>query len=127
MAVEGRGMTAPDIAGDLPPAVLMINRCEHCAALLAPLTATCSSCRGSELRAVPSSGAGSVVSWKVTHPTDDAGADSGPAVVGIVRLDDGPWIYTWIDGELPAGADVRVEYRPTARGERFPVFAVRSD
>lgn len=115
-------MTAP-----AHPAPLMINRCMRCATLLAPLTASCPSCRGSELRAVPSSGAGSIVSWKVAdrRPGEPCGG-SAPAAVGIVELDDGPRIYTWIDGEVPAGTDrdVRVEFRPTAEDGRFPVFAV---
>jgi uncharacterized OB-fold protein len=121
-------MTARDPA-PAHPSPLMINRCTRCAALLAPLTAACPSCRGSELRSVPSSGSGSIVSWKVAdRRPDEALGDSAPSSVGIVELDDGPRIYTWIDGEVPAGADrgVRVEFRPTTEDGRFPVFAVRS-
>ncbi|MBP1161783.1 OB-fold domain-containing protein [Rhodococcus sp. PvR099] len=127
MAAEGRGMSAQGTA-PAHPSSLMINRCVRCAALLAPLTASCPSCQGSELRSVPSSGAGSIVSWKVAdHRPDEARGDSAPSAVGIVELDDGPRIYTWIDGEVPAGADrdVRVEFQPTAEDGRFPVFAVR--
>ncbi|MGW6374694.1 Zn-ribbon domain-containing OB-fold protein [Rhodococcus sp. NPDC055112] len=118
-------MTARD-ATRVHPSSLMINRCVRCAALLAPLTASCPSCQGSELRSVPSTGAGSIVSWKVAdHRPDEPCGDSAPSAVGIVELDDGPRIYTWIDGEVPVETDrdVRVEFLPTAEDGRFPVFA----
>ncbi|GAA4475134.1 hypothetical protein GCM10023094_12080 [Rhodococcus olei] len=104
---------------------LLINRCASCATSCAPLTAICPVCHGTELAAVPSTGTGAIVSWKATPGPQ---ADTDPAVTAIVELDDGPRLYTWIEGEIPARAShpVRVEFRPTPRGHRFPVFAVRA-
>ncbi|MFE3291386.1 Zn-ribbon domain-containing OB-fold protein [Rhodococcus sp. NPDC059234] len=106
---------------------LLLKRCAHCATLLAPTSATCTTCRGSELDTVPSTGSGSIVSWKPAPvPTHEPQSGPTPPVVAIVRLDDGPRIYTWVEGEVTAATDgaVRVTFRPTPPGERFPVFAV---
>ncbi|MFC0451256.1 Zn-ribbon domain-containing OB-fold protein [Rhodococcus jostii] len=108
---------------------LMIQRCLNCTTLLAPLMATCSSCQGSELERVPSCGIGSIVSSKVVH-REATGIDRGlvPCTIAIVELDEGPWVYTWIDGEVPAPSDcpVRVEFRPASTAEQLPVFSVRA-
>lgn len=109
--------------GAARPRILLVNRCAHCATLCAPLAATCSACHGSDLAAVPSSGTGAIVSWK-TAPRPNA--DPAPAVTAIVELDDGPRVYTWIEGRIPdqPTEPVRVEFRPTPHGGRFPLFAV---
>lgn len=105
---------------------LFIKRCANCATLLAPLTETCTSCRGTELGAVLSSGAGAIVSWQPAAPAPHSGPT--PGAVAIVKLDDGPRIYTWIEGEVPTPPDlpVRVRFRPTRDGERSPLFVVSS-
>ncbi|MFC9790559.1 Zn-ribbon domain-containing OB-fold protein [Rhodococcus sp. NPDC127528] len=106
---------------------LLLKRCAHCATLLAPTTAACTSCRGSELGTVPSSGSGAIVSWMPAPPApDDPQSGPTPPAVAIVALDDGPRIYSWVEGEVTAVPDraVRVEFRPSRPGERFPVFAV---
>lgn len=111
------------------PDALLIKRCANCATLLAPTTATCASCQGTELGAVPSSGTGSIVSWKAAPvPPDEPQAGPIPSAIAIVRLDDGPQIYTWVEGEVPDLSDppVRVRFRSAQQGERSPVFAVSS-
>ncbi|TQF65832.1 hypothetical protein FK531_19970 [Rhodococcus spelaei] len=111
----------------LPPDALLLKRCTNCATLLAPLTATCTSCLGTDLGIAPCSGTGSIVSWKPAPAgTDEPHTTAAPPVNAIVELDDGPRIYTWIEGDIPLRPDrpVRVTFRPTERGERFPVFAV---
>ncbi|MFC9836236.1 Zn-ribbon domain-containing OB-fold protein [Rhodococcus sp. NPDC127530] len=108
---------------------LMIQRCLNCTTLLAPLMATCSACQGSNLERVPSCGVGSIVSSKVVHrEVNEADRGLVPCTIAIVELDEGPWVYTWIDGDVPAPSDcpVRVEFRPASRSEQLPVFAVRS-
>ncbi|WP_227981194.1 Zn-ribbon domain-containing OB-fold protein [Nocardia spumae] len=103
--------------------ILMILRCAKCDKLFAPLTAGCSSCASDVLERVPSSGAGSIVSWRVV---DRAGAGGTPSTVAIVELDEGPWVYTCLEGEVPLLPDrpVRVHFQPRPRGDRFPVFVV---
>ncbi|MEU4310977.1 hypothetical protein [Nocardia sp. NPDC024068] len=48
------------------------------------------------------------------------------STLAIVELDEGPWVYTAIDGELPRTArhPVRVRYQAPPRGDRFPIFGV---
>ncbi|WP_433197907.1 Zn-ribbon domain-containing OB-fold protein [Nocardia sp. CA-107356] len=107
--------------------ILMIRRCGRCNKLFAPLTAECSSCRSWDLEWVPSSGLGSIVSWRLVHRSPSrAHAQVAPLTIAIVELDEGPWMYTTIDGDVPPFPDrpVRVRFEPRPRVDRFPVFAV---
>ncbi|WP_233531160.1 Zn-ribbon domain-containing OB-fold protein [Antrihabitans sp. YC2-6] len=107
---------------------LLIRRCGTCNKLLAPLTVACSFCQGFDLEWVPSSGTGSIVSWKVTHryPHGPHG-ELLPSTKAIVQLDDGPWVYSTIEGEVPPHSDrpVRVQFQPSPVGGAFPVFGIR--
>lgn len=105
--------------------LLLITRCAACDTFGAPMAATCPACRGTDLATVPSTGAGAIVSWK-NAPRPDP--NPTPAVIAIVALDEGPRVYTWIEGRIPepAAEPVRVEFRPTPHGDRFPVFSVRA-
>ncbi|GGN77454.1 hypothetical protein GCM10011610_23910 [Nocardia rhizosphaerihabitans] len=49
--------------------------------------------------------------------------------IAIVELDEGPWVYTSIEGEVPVlrGRPVRVQFQPCPPEDRFPVFAVSAD
>ncbi|MBF6167177.1 OB-fold domain-containing protein [Streptomyces gardneri] len=119
--------------GDAPAGgaatTLMIRRCGRCDRLLAPLFDACSYCRSADLEWVPASGGGSIVSWRVlrcsAHPRDE----TKRSTIAIVELDEGPWLYTTIHGELPpsSAAPVRVRFRACPRDDRFPVFAVSAD
>ncbi|WP_245664983.1 OB-fold domain-containing protein [Nocardia sienata] len=47
------------------------------------------------------------------------------SAIAIVELDEGPWVYTTIHGELPrAERPVRVRFQAPPRGDRFPVFVI---
>ncbi|AOW92661.1 hypothetical protein BFN03_08030 [Rhodococcus sp. WMMA185] len=108
---------------------LMIQRCSDCGTLLAPLMVTCPHCHGRRLERVPVSGRGSIVSSKVVHrEVDGIGKDFVPCTIAIVELDEGPWVYTWIDGDVPNQPDrpVRVEYRPMSPEDQLPVFSIQS-
>ncbi|MEU6564885.1 Zn-ribbon domain-containing OB-fold protein [Nocardia nova] len=108
--------------------IFMIQRCAKCDKVFAPSTAGCSSCASDDLEPVASSGVGSVVSWRVV---DRAGACGGPVplTVAIVELDEGPWVYTCLEGEVPLLPErpVRVHFQPYPRDDRFPVFLVCAD
>ncbi|GGL03060.1 Zn-ribbon domain-containing OB-fold protein [Nocardia jinanensis] len=111
-------------------AILMINRCARCDRLFAPLTIVCSSCASDSLEQVPSSGTGSIRSWRVADRAVIGGHDETmPLTVAVVELDEGPWVYTSIEGTVPlfASGPVRVHFQPQPRDERFPVFAVTAD
>lgn len=106
---------------------LMIRRCGRCDKLFPPLTAECSSCRSWDLEWVPSSGLGSIVSWRLVHRSvSRPHAPVVPLTIAIVELDEGPWMYTTIEGEVPPFSDqpVRVRFEPRPRVDRFPVFAI---
>ncbi|QBJ96988.1 hypothetical protein ERC79_14285 [Rhodococcus sp. ABRD24] len=102
-----------------------IRRCDRCEALLAPDASTCSSCAGTELSRVPSSGTGSIVSWTVVEVSQSrTSADITPFTIAIVALDDGPWTYAWIEGTLPdeSSGKIRVRYDRMISGEPYPLF-----
>ncbi|MQY21464.1 Zn-ribbon domain-containing OB-fold protein [Nocardia macrotermitis] len=112
-----------------PATALRIRRCLACGVRLAPAIRTCTACGSTALEWMISSGDGSIVSWKIVHrPLPDAPADTWEtSTMAIVELDDGPWIYTRIEGEVPPPSDrpVRVRFAPEAARDRFPVFTTR--
>lgn len=97
---------------------LVIKHCDTCGHYLRPDAMACSKCHGSELSWADSSGRGSLVSWIVVH---------GPAaaVVGLVELDEGPWLHARlvdVDAEsLSVGDAFAVDFEP-AGVEKIPVF-----
>lgn len=96
--------------------------------MLAPSTSICPGCGSDTLEPIESAGAGVIVSCRVVDDAPDPlGGASCPSVLAIVELDEGPWVYSWIDGEalVRPGRRVRVSYRSTQPGERFPHFAPR--
>lgn len=113
--------------GDHGDTVLWIRRCRECRALFAPQTSVCPTCPSAALAWIPSSGLGSIVSWRLEHHSaGDAPAEVIPRTIAIVELDDGPWIFTTIDGDVPppARGSVRVRFLPHVQVDGFPVFAV---
>ncbi|WP_446221275.1 Zn-ribbon domain-containing OB-fold protein [Nocardia sp. IBHARD005] len=105
--------------------ILMIRRCTCCSTLFAAVTLGCSSCASGSLEWLPSSGAGSIVSWRVVDRDATGMRGARPLTIAIVELDEGPWVYTSIEGELPPrNCPVRVQFQPCSRDDRFPVFAV---
>ncbi|WP_459547452.1 Zn-ribbon domain-containing OB-fold protein [Nocardia sp. X0981] len=109
---------------------LMIRRCARCDKLFAPLTIECSSCASDSLDWVPSSGTGSILSWRVVdRAVVDRCGGPLPVTIAIVELDEGPWVYTSIEGEVPVlpSRPVRVRFQPKPRTDRFPVFAVGAE
>ncbi|MFI2280759.1 OB-fold domain-containing protein [Nocardia beijingensis] len=79
---------------------------------------------------MPSSGVGSIVSWRAIDraPTDRWGG-LVPLTIAIVELDEGPWVYTSIEGRVPSlpHRPVRVQFQPRPWHDRFPVFAISAD
>ncbi|MGV9835809.1 Zn-ribbon domain-containing OB-fold protein [Nocardia niigatensis] len=106
---------------------LMLRRCAGCRALHSPFIATCSSCRSEDFEWTDSSGFGAIVSWRLVHRNVEQGSsDVVPTLIAIVELDEGPWIYTTIEGDVPPISDepVRVRFEPRPRTDRFPVYTV---
>ncbi|MEV6391461.1 Zn-ribbon domain-containing OB-fold protein [Nocardia xishanensis] len=124
-----RYSTKHSIGADHPVcgnATLMIPRCGGCDKLLAPPSDACGSCRSVDLEWIPASGCGSIVSWRVLEGAVKSCAGSAPSTIAIVELDEGPWIYTTIEGPVPPSSPrpVRVRFEAPPRGDRFPVFTI---
>lgn len=117
-------LTEQPSRGDAPE-VLMIRTCAHCETLLSPGSSACDACGGVDLPKVPSTGLGEIRTWTVIdrEPPDRCG-DSMPCLLAVVALDDGPWICTWLEGEIAVRSDqhVRVQFHHAASGDRYPVF-----
>lgn len=108
---------------------LTIRHCAACDKLFAPLTPACSACASEDLEWVPSSGAGSIVSWRAVRRMSFPHGELTPLTIAIVELDEGPWVYASIEGEVPliSTGPVRVHFQPSPRQNRFPVFTVDAD
>lgn len=106
---------------------LMIRRCEHCGAWLAPTASGCPRCGldADELAWAAASGLGTLVSWSVVHPRQD-----GPvALPALVELAEGPWLASGLRldraeqiAALRAGQAVAAEFVRPADGASYPVF-----
>ena len=97
---------------------LVIKQCDTCGHHLRPDAMACSKCHGSALSWTKSSGRGSLVSWIVVHHGE-------PAVVGLVELDEGPWLHARLvdvdNASLSVGDALVVDFEP-AGPEKIPVF-----
>ncbi|RMI30122.1 Zn-ribbon domain-containing OB-fold protein [Nocardia stercoris] len=106
---------------------LMIRRCSLCGKLLAPLIGECSKCGSRKLDWMPASGLGSIVSWRsADRCMGDIHSSMTPLTIAIVELDEGPWLYATVDGDVPPLSDrpIRVRFEPRPPLDRFPVFVV---
>ncbi|MEU1981703.1 zinc ribbon domain-containing protein [Nocardia sp. NPDC019395] len=108
---------------------LMIRRCAACSRLFAPPVARCSSCSSDDFEEAAAGGGGSIVCWRIVQCAAHARAEPVATTIAIVELDEGPWVYTTIEGDVPPPGPrpVRVRFRAPPCGDRFPVFAVQSD
>lgn len=111
--------------------VLLIRKCRSCAQPSAPETTTCGACGSTDLDWIEATGNGQLVSWTVVHrPPIPAFADSTPYVLGLIELEEGPWVHSRLRGvdpaQLTAGADLSVMFVSPADSERYPVFTLRS-
>ncbi|MDX3103776.1 Zn-ribbon domain-containing OB-fold protein [Nonomuraea angiospora] len=100
---------------------LLIRRCRACGAHSAPQARTCPRCASPELSWTAAAGTGLVVSWSVVHVKGGP-----PFVVGIVELDEEPWVQAQIVEVAPedvyGGMRVRVAFERPEGGESVPVF-----
>ncbi|MGQ4601260.1 zinc ribbon domain-containing protein [Nocardia sp. R6R-6] len=98
---------------------LLIRRCACCGHYSRPDSKTCPECLGAELAWVPAVGTGVVVCVIVDH------AAGQRSVLGLVELDEGPWLHVRLaaPGSVAAGARGRFTVHP-GEGEPIPVFVV---
>ncbi|HXY91584.1 MAG TPA: OB-fold domain-containing protein [Acidimicrobiia bacterium] len=99
---------------------LMVKQCSACGHHLRPDSISCSKCYGNELLWTRASGRGTLVSWIVVH-----GAEQEPPVVGLVELDEGPWLHARLvdvdTATLAVGDAFVVDFEPAGE-ERIPIF-----
>ncbi|WP_051133244.1 Zn-ribbon domain-containing OB-fold protein [Nocardia paucivorans] len=109
--------------------LLLLRRCKGCGKLFAPTVTTCASCRSTDLTWSPSAGTGSLVCWRVVRQAPNAHTAARESMLAIVALDEGPWLYTTLEGGVPPSPrqPVRVRFRTQPRGVRFPIFTLGPD
>ncbi len=101
---------------------LVIRKCTACTQALPPEAAVCTTCAGTDLDWVPAAGTGVLASYTVVHRAPHP-AYRVPYTIGIVELDEGPWLYARIRGDHSAvGVRVRATFRHPDEGESYPVF-----
>ncbi len=101
---------------------LVIRRCLSCGQALAPEAVVCTTCAGLTLDWIPASGTGVLVSYTVVHRAPHP-AYEVPYTIGIVELDEGPWLYARILTRRPAvGLQVRAVFQHPEEGESLPAF-----
>ena len=99
---------------------LMVKRCEPCDRWFAPGDTGCPGCGTEELTWAEASGAATLVSWTVTHCRD-----GDQAVLALVELAEGPWLYARLDvdrGGLREGLELRAVFEHPAEGESYVLF-----
>jgi hypothetical protein len=106
---------------------LMVLRCAECGTFLYPDVARCTSCSNSRLDWAETAGRATLVSWSVAHHR--AGPDGeppAPTILGLLELDEGPWLYARLAGVDPArlavGQRFAVRFHHPAHGESMPYF-----
>jgi uncharacterized OB-fold protein len=93
---------------------LLLRRCVPHGHLGAPETLFCTGCGSPSLEWAKARGTGHVVSWTAIHTRpDDSGATRVSVLVGIIELDEGPWLRARLLAADPAsvrsGARVTME------------------
>jgi uncharacterized OB-fold protein len=109
----------------LAEGVLTVRCCDRCGHAARPDTETCPACHSADLGWLPARGRGRVVSRIVDHSP----GHGSPLVLGLVELDEGPWLHTRLLGgpqEAPGiGDTVELVVLVAADGEPVPAFRRR--
>jgi uncharacterized OB-fold protein len=100
--------------------MLLIRRCPQCGHHSRPDAAACPACQADELEWVTAAGTGTVLSVVVDHGGED------PAFLGLVELDEGPWLAVRLIADAPPvpGSRVVLQVLTPGDGEPIPGFAV---
>lgn len=111
---------------------LVVQQCGRCGGRQFPQPSTpgtdrCHHCAGDALSWVPVAGTGQLVTWTLQQgrPAPDDGTVP-VLVLGVVELDEGPWVHTQLRVEDPAaleaGMRLAVQFERPEGGEPLPVF-----
>lgn len=104
----------------LADGVLVLRRCGRCRHWNRPDTTTCPACHGEDLGWTPAAGTGLVVSRIVDH----LGVREGlpPVVLGLVELDEGPWLHARLLDDPHIGDRVALVVLTGEASEPVPAF-----
>jgi uncharacterized OB-fold protein len=103
---------------------LLIRTCQECGTPAAPPVVYCRSCGSGNVSWTTATGRGTLISWSVVHPRSGVGPDV-PRVIGIIELDEGPWVLGQVIGavdDIATGRPVTVEFERPEGGEAVPVY-----
>jgi uncharacterized OB-fold protein len=104
----------------LAAGVLTVRRCARCGHAARPDAATCPDCHSDDLQWATSRGTGTVVSRIVDHsPVGDGGR---PLTLGLVELDEGPWLSARLLDDPAIGDPVALVVLAPDEGEPVPGF-----
>lgn len=108
---------------------LLVHRCGRCSRCYWPATC-CVTHGGDHMSWVPAAGTGTLHTWTVYHHAYAPHlADQVPYVVGVVTLDEGPFMHTSIVGcepaDLAVGLPVEVAFEDLEDGTALPRFRPR--
>jgi uncharacterized OB-fold protein len=111
---------------------LVVQQCGRCAqrqfpSPTTPGTGRCHSCASDALSWVPVAGTGRLVTWTLQQgrPAPD-GTPAAVTVLGVVELDEGPWVHTQLRVHEPVALEpdmrLAVQFERPEGGEPLPVF-----
>jgi len=108
---------------------LLILVCASCGNPEPADALSCAQCGATALDEATATGNGRLVTWTVVarapHP---AFADLVPYLVGVVELDEGPWMHARLalaSDQAESGLALTATFVPSADGECYPVFTKR--
>jgi uncharacterized OB-fold protein len=109
----------------------LIQRCQRCRAAIFYPRVNCTECGSIELVDEPASGQGTVFTYTIARrPTHRAFTESGPYVIAIVELAEGPHVTTNIvecdPDDVRIGMPVEVCFAPAEDGVALPLFRPRA-
>ena len=107
---------------------LLVKQCS-CGAFAGPERIMCGECGNQALEWVDASGNATLVSWIVTHAKAAPDQAGDTNVVGLVELEEGPWMYATLldtdEVELGEGTPLVVDFIRPGGGEAIPAFRPR--
>lgn len=107
---------------------LMGAKCSRCGTLHLPPKPVCTNCFSTDLKWVPLSGKGKLLTYTVIHVAPKQFEQMVPYSVGIVKLDDGPQLLGMIRGieqdKLEIGMPLTLEFeRPSTTQTQWPTWS----
>lgn len=104
---------------------LMIKHCS-CGNYAGPERTDCSACGDPTFEWVAASGRATLVSWVVTHAKPTPTGPGETSTIGLVELEEGPWMYGLLLGtegtSLTVGTPLVVDFVRPGDGETIPAF-----